>query len=73
MRADGATLYWSSAGAEQARNVAECIGVADLFVAFLPKPTLLIDDRELVAPRIHPNELIGRSAPSDTGDDGSGR
>lgn len=57
LHASGATLYcWSAAGAENARVVATRIGVAELFVAFLPKPTLMIDDQPLAAPRLHPTE-----------------
>ena len=42
----GATLYcWSSGGAEYARSSAREFGVKDCFVAFLPKPQILIDDQ----------------------------
>ncbi len=45
-RETGARLFcWSAAGAEAARDVAEGLGIADLFEAFLPKPTVMIDDR----------------------------
>ncbi len=55
LRAAGETLScWSAAGPELAREVATRIGVADLFVAFLPKPTLMLDDQPLAAPRLHP-------------------
>ncbi len=41
----GATLYlWSSGGADYARESAEELGIRELFTAFLPKPTLIIDD-----------------------------
>jgi hypothetical protein len=44
----GATLYlWSSGGAEYARESANELGISDLFAAFLPKPTLIIDDQPL--------------------------
>lgn len=44
--ADGAQLYcWSSGGGEYARSVAEELGIAACFVAFLPKPHVLIDDQ----------------------------
>ena len=44
----GATLYcWSSGGAEYARSSAREFGVEDCFVAFLPKPQLLIDDQNI--------------------------
>lgn len=42
----GATLYcWSTGGANYAREVAHELGLADCFVAFLPKPTILLDDQ----------------------------
>ena len=57
----GATLYlWSSGGAEYCRETAQELGISECFVAFLPKPELLIDD---VSPSewkqlrwFHPNE-----------------
>jgi phosphoserine phosphatase len=43
---EGAVLYlWSSGGAEYARTSAEELGISDCFVAFLPKPTLIVDDQ----------------------------
>lgn len=43
---EGAVLYlWSSGGADYARQSAEELGIADHFVAFLPKPTMIIDDQ----------------------------
>lgn len=43
---EGALLYlWSSGGAEYARQSALELGIADCFVAFLPKPNLIIDDQ----------------------------
>jgi predicted HAD superfamily phosphohydrolase YqeG len=57
---EGATLYcWSSGGAAYARSAAEELGVAGCFVAFLPKPQLLIDDVEIgkwQLTELHPNE-----------------
>ena len=42
---DGATLYcWSSGGGDYARQSAEEFGVAECFVAFLPKPDIMLDD-----------------------------
>jgi hypothetical protein len=42
----GATLYlWSSGGADYAREMADELGTSGLFTAFLPKPTLIIDDQ----------------------------
>ena len=59
---DGWTLYcWSSVGGEYAKESAAEIGIESLFAAFLPKPTLMIDDIE---PQgwpgttiMHPNEI----------------
>lgn len=46
--ARGERLFlWSRAGDQAAREVAERLGVADLFEAFLPKPELLIDDEPI--------------------------
>lgn len=46
LAADGAVLYcWSSGGSEYARSVAESLGLARCFVAFLPKPLVMIDDQ----------------------------
>ena len=42
----GAVLYlWSSGGAEYARASARELGIEDCFVAFLPKPDVVIDDQ----------------------------
>lgn len=42
----GATLYcWSSGGADYAREVARELGLEHCFVAFLPKPTIMLDDQ----------------------------
>lgn len=64
---DGVTAYcWSSGGADYARAVAERLGIAELFVAFLPKPNLMIDDQAPSAWRdllvVHPNETGGKEA-----------
>ena len=41
----GATLYcWSTGGAEYARAAAIEVGLEECFVAFLPKPTIMLDD-----------------------------
>ena len=46
LKTEGAVLYcWSSGGAEYAQASAEEWGIADCFVAFLPKPQVLIDDQ----------------------------
>jgi len=43
-----AELYcWSTAGANYARATAIELGVEGCFVAFLPKPNIVIDDQEL--------------------------
>ena len=65
----GAQLYcWSSGGGEYAKESAVECGLADCFLAFLPKPEILLDDRSLDEWRrlvaIHPN-----TCPSMTLDD----
>lgn len=46
LHAEGAQLYcWSSGGGEYAKSVAEDLGIAHCFSAFLPKPHLLLDDQ----------------------------
>ncbi|MBC8135937.1 MAG: hydrolase [Fibrella sp.] len=57
----GAEIYcWSSGGAAYARASAEKLDIADCFVAFLPKPQVMIDDQTPSEWRtlrvIHPNE-----------------
>jgi hypothetical protein len=58
---EGCALYlWSRGGADYARSVALSLGIAELFLAFLPKPDLVFDDRteqflEHCA-FVHPNE-----------------
>ena len=48
LHARGATLYlWSSGGADYARRSAEELGLLECFAGFLPKPHLIIDDREV--------------------------
>jgi len=42
----GATLYcWSTGGAVYARESAIDLGLEGCFVAFLPKPTIILDDQ----------------------------
>jgi hypothetical protein len=42
----GATMFcWSTGGADHAREVARELGLEHCFVAFLPKPTILLDDQ----------------------------
>ena len=46
MHAAGHALYcWSRGGGDYARGVAESLGIVDCFVAFLPKPDIVLDDR----------------------------
>ena len=69
---EGARLYcWSAGGADYARESADELGISDCFVAFLPKPHVLLDDqhptdwRRLV--HVHParpSSLTGWIRPS---------
>ena len=66
LHAEGAQLFcWSSGGGEYARSVAEDLGIAGCFVAFLPKPHVLVDDqpvgdwRRLVT--VHPMQCESES------------
>jgi hypothetical protein len=63
----GATLYcWSSGGAAYAQESAHGLGIADCFVAFLPKPQLLIDDvsiRDWSLAELHPSECHSMTVP----------
>jgi predicted HAD superfamily phosphohydrolase YqeG len=66
MHQQGARLYcWSAGGAEYAQRSAEEFGLADCFVAFLPKPNVLIDDQTISDwPRcmmVHPSACADRS------------
>jgi hypothetical protein len=48
LKAKGAMLYlWSTAGADYALATATELGLSDCFVAYLPKPNLIIDDQEV--------------------------
>jgi hypothetical protein len=63
---EGALLYcWSSAGAEYAQEVATEMGLKDCFVAFLPKPHVIIDDQEVQRWRrtiqVHPGRCAAMS------------
>lgn len=62
----GAHLYcWSSGGADYARASAEEVGLSDCFVAFLPKPHLLLDDVSFAAwnmVEFHPAECASLTA-----------
>jgi hypothetical protein len=61
LHAHGAQLYlWSSRGPDDARRAAETAGVAELFLAFLPKPQLLVDGEALEdwhVSEVHPMAL----------------
>jgi FMN phosphatase YigB (HAD superfamily) len=47
LRDQAHTLYcWSSGGDEYARKIATQLGIESCFVAFVPKPQVLIDDQE---------------------------
>lgn len=47
LHAEGHELYlWSTGGAEYARESAVELGIEGLFIGFLPKPHLYIDDQE---------------------------
>lgn len=66
---DGAELYcWSSGGAAYARASAVEFEIEHCFVAFLPKPEVLIDDLRLADWRrileVHPNECRERTVAS---------
>jgi len=42
----GATLYcWSAGGADYARQSAEDARITNCFIAFLPKPNIILDDQ----------------------------
>ena len=44
---EGAHMYcWSTGGADHAREAAQRLGIDALFVGFLPKPQVFIDDEE---------------------------
>ena len=46
MAEQGALLYcWSAGGADYARETAEALGIGACFMAFLPKPNVMIDDQ----------------------------
>jgi phosphoglycolate phosphatase-like HAD superfamily hydrolase len=48
LKAEGVTLYlWSSGGAEYCKTTAAELGLSECFEAFLPKPTVYIDDQPL--------------------------
>lgn len=66
LHAQQARLYcWSSGGAEYARHSAAELGIEHCFVAFLPKPDVLLDDQSVAEWRrllnVHPAECQGQS------------
>jgi len=44
-------------GGDYAKNVCQELGIENLFLGFLPKPHICIDDQNLTSKLIHPNEL----------------
>jgi hypothetical protein len=63
---DGVVLYaWSTGGGEYARRSAAELGIEACFVAFLPKPDVMIDDqapadwRNLLC--VHPAHAVSKS------------
>jgi len=67
LKRQGVVLYaWSSGGGDYARSSAAELGIEDCFVAFLPKPNVMIDDqapadwRHLIC--VHPSEARSRTA-----------
>lgn len=66
LKEQGAELYaWSTAGAAYARQSAEELGIAECFMAFLPKPHVLVDDQLVREWRrfveVHPNACPGQT------------
>lgn len=70
----GAQLYlWSSGGGDYARSAADELGLTHCFVAFLPKPHVLLDDQHPSEWRRlmhrHPFEVMGKSVEEYVADD----
>lgn len=66
LKEQGAVLYcWSSGGAEYAQTSAQELGIAHCFVAFLPKPHVLLDDQHITEWRrllhVHPSASGGQT------------
>jgi len=66
LRDEGALLYcWSSGGARYAENTAIELGIQELFVGFLPKPQVIIDDVNIAhwknCIQVHPNTCASKS------------
>ncbi len=63
LHAAGVALYlWSSGGAEYARASAAELGIAQCFVAFLPKPDVYLDDQAVHEWRYCQHVLPGNAA-----------
>jgi len=65
LKSEGATLYlWSAGGADYCRETAAELGITDCFVAFLPKPRVMIDDQEVkdwvFCTTFHPTTCAGK-------------
>jgi hypothetical protein len=63
----GVVLYcWSSGGAKYAEDSARELGLFACFLAFLPKPNVVVDDMAFAdwpnLIRVHPNEAMSKSA-----------
>ncbi len=63
----GFVLYcWSSGGALYAERSAQELGLSDCFVAYLPKPNVLVDDMKVESwpsfIQVHPNEAVSKTA-----------
>jgi phosphoglycolate phosphatase-like HAD superfamily hydrolase len=61
LHAAGNTLYlWSGGGAEYARTTVKELGISHCFIAFLSKPTHILDDQHISEWRdlihVHPNQ-----------------
>ncbi len=66
LKIDGAQLFcWSAGGSDYAKQVANELGLLDCFVAFVPKPNVMIDDQEPAAWKrtllVHPNSCAGQT------------
>jgi hypothetical protein len=67
LQRSGALLYcWSSGGAEYAQRSAKEFGIDSCFVAYLPKPNVMIDDQPVADWRLclelHPQEIEPKQA-----------
>lgn len=63
LKENGADLYlWSSGGAEYCRLTAQELGIEDCFIAFLPKPTIYVDDQPVHEWRLCKHLYPGQTA-----------